>query len=474
MHPTVPGVQSTHGSRRNRVVLLAVLPFMLIAMGASVFWVVLIGRVALGAVALFFPVAIVVIPAALGMAGLLLGGAGAGLASLGAMLWSGSSLRRWGLAAPALVLGLGFVAGTPFLHDSLAAQLADGFGVAWLAWALVAQLVFPAVVAVMALCVLWPGKSPSRLSTGVAWLGLGVAWAALVYGMDPALGMARDSLQRRAVEQVDEIASDNRNPIVVAVCNGQLAKAAGLIQTQAEELNEGAIDSIQSNCLRKSATLFYAERVGVALDATLAWEARAGKAANETDKGCTKHQVSLLRIVYANDFPEAALQAFRVRGLPIACPAEASGGRPVWWEIASSHHRPEVQTLQRLQGHGIDLHEVNREGLTLVGENPNGFIANLSDASLLGMAELGLKDQSGGRSPHALVIEVMKRRHGLGRNVAASPELARAHALLGEPSDEQLREVMARAPWMLRAYSDAQREQEQQLREAIAQRLRAK
>ncbi|MFO0122709.1 MAG: hypothetical protein ACK520_09625 [Inhella sp.] len=181
MHPTVPEVQSTHGSRRNRVVLLAVLPFMLIAMGASVFWVVLIGRIALGAVALFFPVAIVVIPAALGMAGLLLGGAGAGLAALGAMLWSGSSLRRWGLAAPALLLGLSFVAGTPFLHDSLAAQLADGFGVQWSAWALVAQLVFPAVVAVMALCVLWPGGSPSRLATGVAWLGVGLAWAALFY-----------------------------------------------------------------------------------------------------------------------------------------------------------------------------------------------------------------------------------------------------------------------------------------------------
>ena len=87
---------------------------------------------------------------------------------------------------------------------------------------------------------------------------------------------------------------------------------------------------------------------------------------------------------------------------------------------------------------------------------------------------MGLHDQPGGRSPHALVIEVMKRRHGLGAGDAASPDLLRAFQRVGEPTDEQLREVLERAPWMLDPYSNTQWDRAKELQDAIKQRVRPK
>lgn len=119
------------------------------------------------------------------------------------------------------------------------------------------------------------------------------------------------------------------------------------------------------------------------------------------------------------------------------------------------------------------MQQTDSKGLSLVGANPNSFISDLSNAALLSLAELGLRDQPGGYTPHALVIEVMKRRHGLGAVDAASPDLLRAFQRVGEPTDEQLREVLERAPWMLRRYSDTQRDREKELLDAINRRVKA-
>lgn len=469
MASTIPAVLGPSWARRNRAALLALLPLVVLALGACVFWVYLIAHIALGAVALFFPIALVVVPTSLSMCLSLVGATLVPLGSLGIMLWMGPSTARWIWAAPAAPLVFGYISLWSFLRDSLAERVGEGFSVDWAAGALLAQGAFPLVVGVMVMLILLPERAPSRFAVWRGLLGIGLVWAFLLSAIGPALGWARDDLQRRSVSLLDEISTDG-NPIVVAVCAGRLAEAAELIREKGSLISAGDVYALESRCLKTKTSRFYAERVGVVLDATLAWEARG---ASQAPQGCTVRQKALLRMVYINDFPDAAMQAFAARGLPITCPVEPHESEPVWWSVvyAKTSERVDAPRLLRLQALGIDLQQTDNQGLGLVGANPMGFIGTLGDDALLRLAELGLRDQPGGQSPHALVIEVMKRRHGLGAGDAESPDLLRVFQLVGEPTDEQLHEVLYRAPWMLRAYSDAQRDREQQLRDAIERRV---
>ncbi len=472
MASATSATRGTFWARRNRAVLLALVPLVVLALGACVFWVYLIAHIALGAVALFFPIAVVVVPSTLGLCLSLVGATFAGLGALGTILWMGASARRWLWSAPAALLGFVYIVLWSFLRDSLAERVGAGFSVDWAAWALLAQGAFPLVTGLMATAILLPERTPSRFAAWRGMLGIGLVWFFLLSAFGPVLGWAREDLLSRSDSLAEEISTNgNSNPIVEAVCAGRSAEAAELIRGQGRRLGAGDVDALQTYCLRTNTLRFYAERVGVVLDATLAWEARG---ASPAPQGCTAHQRSLLRTVYANDFPDAAIQAFVARGLPITCPLDSKESEPVWWSVAhaKSSQQLDAQRLLRLQALGIDLRQTDNKGLGFVGANPNGIISNLSDASLLSLAELELRDQPGGQSPHALVIEVMKRRHGLGAGDAASPDLLRAYQLVGEPTDEQLREVLERAPWMLRAYSDTQRDREQQLRDAIERRIR--
>ena len=483
MTSATPTTLGASGARRNRVVLLALLPLIVFALGACVYWVQLILLLTFSILILVFP------PILLGGPVLCLSIIWAtfvGLASLGSMLWDGASARRWRRAALAAPLGLAYIALWHVLFGSFAKGDMHFFWRAnedWFVAALWAHAAYPLVACLMASLILLPERATSRVSVWRGLLAIGLVWALLLTALGPALGWARADLRSRSMSLLDVIPTNNPNPFVVAVCAGRLAKAAELFRAQSHQLGESDVSELQTNCLsRHHIPRSYAARVGLVLDATLAWEARG---ATQARQGCTKYQKSLLRDVYKIGFPGAAIQAFVARGLPITCPLEPGESEPVWWPVLHNVYAKRTHQLgaplPRLQALGIDLRQTDSKGLDLVAANPNGFISSASDADLLSLAELGLQDQPGARTPHTLVIEVMQRRHKLGVGDAASPDLARAFQQVGAPTDEQLREVMERDPWMLsgkpwmleggsrrlETYSDIQRDRERRLRDVI-------
>ena len=473
MTSATPTTLGASGARRNRVVLLALLPLIVLALGACLYWAYLI--LVVSGISFF----IVGFPVGFALGLILIWATFVGLASLGSMLWDGASARRWRRAALAAPLGVAYIGLWPFLRDTFARGEAGEFlrvNVDWAVAALWAQAAYPLVAGLMVTLILLPERAPSRVAVWRGLLVIGLVWAFLLSALGPALVWARADLRSRSISLLDEIPTYNLNPIVVAVCAGRLAKAAELIRAQGRQLSEGDVGELQNTCLRRATHIprSYAERVGLVLDATLAWEARG---ASQAPQGCTAYQKSLLREVYKSDFPDAAVQAFVARGLPITCPLELGESQPVWWSAFYYPHSSNpltAQRLARLQALGIDLQQTDSDGFGLVGANPNHFISQLSDTALLSFAAMGLHDQPGGRSPHALVIEVMKRRHGLGAGDAASPDLLRAFQRVGEPTDEQLREVLERAPWMLDPYSNTQWDRAKELQDAIKQRVRPK
>ena len=476
MTSATPTTLGATGMRRNRIVLLALLPLIALALGACVFWAYLILVVSGMFFLIGFPVGF-----ALGL--ILIWATFVGLASLGSLLWDGASARRWRRAALVAPLGFAYIGLWPFLRDYIARGEAGAYlcdNVDWAIAALWAQAAYPLVAGLMATLILLPERASSRVAVWRGLLAIGLVWAFLLSALGPAVGWARADLRSRSISLRDEIPTDNRNPIVVAVCAGRLANAAELIRAQGHQLGEGDVANLLRNCMRTATHIprSYAERVGLVLDATLAWEARG---APQATQGCTAYQKSLLREVYKSDFPYAAIQTFVARGLPITCPLEPGESEPIWWSaFYRAYHGDalDAQRLPRLQALGIDLRQTDSKGLDLVAANPNGFISSSSDADLLSLAELGLHDQPGARTPHTLVIEVM---HRLGAGDAVSPDLLRAYQRVGAPTDEQLREVMERAPWMLsgkpwmleggsrrlETYSDIQRDRERRLQDVI-------
>ena len=462
-------------ARRNRVALLALMPLIVFALGACGIWAYTIFA--------FFGLFFIFIPLGFALALTLIWANFVGLASLGSMLWDGASARRWRRATLAALLGFAYIGFWLFLRDSVVRKDAGPFldhNLDWAVAALWAQAAYPLVAGLMATLILLPKRAPSRVTVWRGLLVIGLVWAFLLTALGPALDWARDDIRFRQISLLEQ-KSYNRysNPIVEAVCAGRLDKAAELIRVQGYQLSESDVGNLQI-CLNMYQEIprSYAKRVGLVLDVILAWEARG---ASQAPQGCTAYQKSLLRNVYKkSDFPDTAVQAFVVRGLPITCPLEPGELQPVWWEAFGNLSRTSsplaAQRLPRLQTLGIDLQQTDSKGLGLVAANPEELINSLNDAELLSFAELGLRDQPGGRTPHTLVIEVMKRRHGLGRGDAKSRDLLRAFQLVGEPTDEQLREVIERAPWMLKtdSVSPYKQQQERKLRDAIAQRLKSK
>ena len=461
-------------ARRNRVALLALMPLIVFALGACGIWA--------NTIFVFFGLFFIFIPLGFALALTLIWANFVGLASLGSMLWDGASARRWRRATLAALLGFAYIGFWLFLRDSIVRNDAGPFldhNFDWAVAALWAQAAYPLVAGLMATLILLPERAPSRVTVWRGLLVIGLVWAFLLTALGPALDWARDDIRFRQISLLEE-RSYNRdsNPIVVAVCTGRLDKAAELIRVQGYQLSESDVGNLQG-CMNWYLEIprSYAERVGLVLDVILAWEARG---ASQAPQGCTAYQKSLLREVYKkSNFPDTAVQAFVVRGLPITCPLEPGELQPVWWEAFGKMSRLSplaAQRLPRLQALGIDLQQTDSKGLGLVAANPEELINSLNDAELLSFAELGLRDQPGGRTPHALVIEVMKRRHGLGADIFNSRDLLRAFQLVGEPTDEQLREVMERAPWMLNTdrAGGYKQQQERKLRDAIAQRLKSK
>lgn len=313
MTSATPTTLGASGVRRSRVVLLALLPLIVLALGACGYWawffLVTFGMFFIG------------LPLGFALGLILIWATFVGLAALGSMLWDGASARRWRRAALAAPLGCAYIGLSPFLRDSFALGESGAFlrnNVDWAVAALWAQAAYPLVAGLMATLILLPERAPSRVAVWRGLLVIGLVWAFLLSALGPALGWAREDLRSRSISLRDEIPTTNRNPSVVAVCAGRLAKAAELIRTQGHQLIEGDVSTLQTICLRTATHIprSYAERVGLVLDATLAWEARG---APQATQGCTAYQKSLLREVYKSDFPDAAIQTF-VDGV---CPSPA-------------------------------------------------------------------------------------------------------------------------------------------------------
>ena len=456
---------------RNRMALLALSPLLLFALVAPAYWAFYIFQLSMGVVALFFPWGLLLAPSGIGLGTGLIVGALASLVAMGFMLYRHPSSRAWGWAFPAIPLALLCIGSWAFARGKLAEQVAAGLDVGWAALVMLAQGAYVLVVVLLLLLIALPYKVASREG---AWKRLGgvvLFWAMSLLAIGHAQSWARGHLTGLRDGLAEAIATDSRNPLVRATCSGNLSQANDLLERSGKPLSEGTLDALKRECLRSNTSRFFAERIPVVLQATLAFEARVPSAG---PRGCSKRQQALLRTIYENDFPDIALRAFLDRGLPIQCAVTPGSDEiPVWWSVASPQPGFDLDTerIRRLEILGIDLLQQNGQGLDLVGANPNYFMSGASDATLLRLFELGLRDQADGRTPHGLVIEVMRRRFGLGTADSDSADFARLYERVGDPTREQLLHVEAKAPWMLPSTTQALSGNEARLRQYVAQRL---
>ncbi|CAN7392115.1 hypothetical protein [Acidovorax delafieldii] len=456
---------------RNRVALLALSPLLLFALIAPAYWAFYVFQLSIGAVALFFPFGLLIAPSGIGIGIGLIVGAPASLVAMGFMLYRHSSSRVWGWAFPAIPLAASCIVFWAFAQGKLAEQVAAGLDMDWAALVMLAQGAYVLAVVLLVPLILLPQKMASREGTWKRLVGVALFWAMSLLAIGHAQSWTRGQLASSRDGLADALATDSQNPLVRATCSGNLSKANDLLEHSGNTLSEGALDALVRECLRSNTSRFYAERIPLVLQATLAFEARQPSAA---PTGCSKRQQALLRTIYQNDFPDIALRAFLDRGLPIQCAVTSGSDEiPVWWSVAYPQHGFDLDTerIQRLERLEIDLLQQNGQGLDFVGANPNYFISGASDATLLRLVELGLRDEAGGRTPHGLVIEVMRRRFGLGTADSNSGDFARLYERVGDPTREQLLHVQAKAPWMLPSTTQDLSGNEARLRQYLAQRL---
>ena len=388
---TLPRFLLTTFAYRNRAALFALLPLLALALVAPVFWLYLSVHLSVGAIALFIPLALLVVPSFIGLGISLIVSVFTSLGALSYMLWRGRSLGRWFWGLPTAPIAIACITTWTFLRDELARRSSEGLDPEWSAVALLAQAAYPVVSLLMVAFILLPQRAPSK--SGVWWrlLGVVLVWAVYWSALGPAQVWARDYVVRRSVRMVDEIPTDNRNPVVMAVCAGRLEDANTLILKNAH-LGEGDLDSLISRCLKTNTSRFYAERVPTVLDAILALEKRRGM---QFQKGCSDRQQALLHEIYQNDFPDVSLRAYLGRGLPLTCPADLGrSGWPIWWWMVYGQDLS-IEQFQRLKSLGVDLAQKDTQGLDLLGANPNDAVSNLDAATLQWLNERGLKAQAG-------------------------------------------------------------------------------
>ncbi len=330
--------------------------------------------------------------------------------------------------------------------------------------ALQAHLLFPVLVLVLATLV-WLSK-PKQIASQGAISGTSLAklprlllavlailgfWALAAFSLVSTQDYLKRYLVKIRIDSEHVIESDNRNPLVVAICAGQIDKADNLLTERGKNLGRGDLDHMIASCLKKRGgdmpgnkwPRFYGDRVEVVLKAILAYENANSVAIKQ---GCSEYRSKLLEIIYENHVDETALQAFQKMGLPVNCEVRLQDGKtfPAWWLLV--HSAPMELTddkLMRLEKFGVSLLQTDSHGHQFLSDDTNYFHEYADDSALLHLIRRGLNTNFIKSTTAPLSIEVMRRRFGIRYHQTETKDFATLAELVGEPDLQQLLDVKA-------------------------------
>ncbi|MFZ6798877.1 hypothetical protein [Undibacterium sp. Di24W] len=431
---------------RNRFAFYALFP--LVAFTAFVIpakWLVMLGLISIG----MFPLSLIIGIAFLPVFFALLVCCSVGIVSLWISLrWERKLARLIGIAP------LGFIPICIYLSQFLAkitAQQDANYLFLYLdVLALQAHLLYPALAIVLAVLV-WTRKAinpdaPVDASTIgqtlLMWCAILAFWALAVFTLLSTREPIKQYLDQIRIDSEHVIESDNSNPIVTAVCAGQVAQADKLITEKGKGLGAGDIDHLIGSCLKKrigdprtnEPPPFYGDRVGVSLKAILSYEKANGVS---VQNGCSPYRSLLLKEIYRNNIDERGLSAFQQMDLPVNCPIRFNDGsyHPVWWNVIYSSPTTIItyDKLNRLEKIGISLLETDSHGNQFFSSNWNGFCDYTDDSALLHLIERGVSTSFIESDTSPLSIELLKRRFGYRRDDTKTDDIDKLLEVVGEP-----------------------------------------
>ena len=304
---------------------------------------------------------------------------------------------------------------------------------------------------------------PSRLiRTLFAWLAILAVWTLTAFTLFATRDYLKQYLLKIRIDTENQIESDNRNPIVVAICAGQVKQAEELITEIGRHLSQGDIDHLISRCLKKRVgdsragkpTPFLADRVGVIVKAIQVFE-KANAIPNQN--GCSQHRSLLLQEIYKNNVSEKGLQTFQHMSLPVNCHIKLDDGSsyPTWWSLVFSEPMEVTRDkLIRLEKAGISLLEPDSNRHQFLRSNWNGFDRYADDSALLHLMERGSDTNFIATDTPPLNIEVMRRRFGIRYHDTKTEDFAKLLERVGEPDLQQLLDVKAGRRWSLPTRND--------------------
>nr|WP_315476084.1 hypothetical protein [uncultured Undibacterium sp.] len=435
---------------RNRVAFYALFP--LVAFTAFVIpakWLVMLVLISIG----MFPLSLIIGIALLPVFFALLVSCSVGIVSLWISL-------RWELKLARLIgiSSLGFIPIciyiSHFLAKITAQQDANYLFLHLDVLALQAHLLYPALAIVLAVLVLTRKainpEAPAAVSTIgrtlLMWCAILAFWALAVFTLLSTPEPIKQYLEQIRVDSEHVIESPNSNPIVTAVCAGQIAQADKLIAEMGKNLSDLDIGYLTGYCLKKrivdsrtnTPTLFYGDRVGVTLKAILAYEKANGVSAQN---GCSPHRSLLLKQIYRNNIDERGLHAFEQIGLPVNCTIRLNDGSfyPAWWGfIHSTSMIVTYDKLIRLEKNGISLLQTDSLGNQFFSSNWNGFCEDTDDSALLHLIERGVQASFIKTDTLPLSIELLARRFGYRRDDTKTDDFDKLLEAVGEPDLQSL------------------------------------
>jgi len=334
--------------------------------------------------------------------------------------------------------------------------------------ALQAHLVYPVLAIVLTILVWLKKKKPEMMpvnalspsagniiSSLLAWLAILAFWALTGFTLFATQDYFKQYLVKIRIDTENVIESDNSNPIVIAVCAGQLKQAEELLLKIGQKLDQGDIDHLISSCLKKRVgdsrsnkpTPFLADRVAVVLKAILVYE-KAN--AIPIQNGCSQQRSQLLNVIYRNNVSETGLQAFQQLGLPVNCQFKLNDGssHPAWWSLVySAPMEVTYDKLIRLEKAGISLSQTDSNGHQFLSSNWNGFDTYADDSAILHLIERGLDTNFTVPETPPLSIEVMRRRFGIRYYDTKTEDFEKLLKRVGEPVLQQLLDVKAERWW---------------------------
>lgn len=445
---------------RNRFAFYALFPlvaFTTIAIPAK--WLVMLALISIG----MFPLSLIIGIALLPVFMALLVCCSVGIVSLWISLRWDRKLARLMSILPLCFIPICIYL-TQFLAKTTAQQDANYAFLHLELLALQAHLIYPVLAIVLAVLV-WTRKATNPEAQAAAstirqtllmWGAILTFWMLAAFTLHFTQEAIKQYLVQIRVDSEDVIESDNHNPIVTAVCAGQVAQADKLITEMGKDLSAGDIDHLIGNCLKKrigdprtnAPPPFYGDRVGVIWKAILAYEKTNGVL---VQNGCSPQRSLLLKEIYKNNIDEKGLHAFQQMGSPVNCHITLNDGssHPVWWNVVySSPMEVTYDKLIRLEKVGISLLETDSKGNQFFSSNWNGFCRYTDDSALLHLIERGLSTSFIKSDTPPLSIELLRRRFGYRHYDTKTDDFEKLLELVGEPSLQSLLDAKTGRWWI--------------------------